>query len=134
MSSYAAELDERNLAWFPIRIKGTKPTPLRTIACFDTGATYTVLNPVFVKEYGLRRPKDPRRWKTSLITVAGEISVGVYIADRIEIAGTQLYAENIEVIAKKISGFPCLLGMNFLSRFEWCFDSKARKLTISLPK
>ena len=97
MSSYVAKLDEQGLAWFPVRIKGTKPISLRTVACFDTGATHSALNPAFVKEYSLRRPEDPRRWKTSLITVAGKISADIYIADRIEIIGTQLHAENVEV-------------------------------------
>ena len=46
------------------------------------------------------------------------------------IGGKKLKAINVEIAAKKVPGFPLILGMSFLSQFNWSFNKRRKEFTI----
>jgi predicted aspartyl protease len=86
-----------------------------------------VLSLIDCQNLGLIR-KD--REKIRLITVKGETTARVFTAPSMEIMGTNLKAENVDVVAKKVMGFPLIIGMTFLENFNWSYNKAKNEFTI----
>lgn len=125
--SATAYIDERGLAWFFVRIAGSRGSAIYH-GCIDTGATYCVLSEHNCTNLGLTR--HPDKLKVSLITVKGDTSAKIFIAPSMAIEGKKLKAINVEIAAKKVPGFPLILGMSFLSQFNWSFNKRRKEFTI----
>lgn len=65
------------------------------------------------------------------MTVKGEASARLYFAQSMKVEGTDLERNNVEVLAKKVPGFPLLMGMSFLKHFNWSFNKEKQEFTIS---
>jgi len=105
--SATAYIDERGLAWFFVRIAGSRGSAIYH-GCIDTGATYCVLSEHNCTNLGLTR--HPDKLKVSLITVKGDTSAKIFIAPSMAIEGKKLKAINVEIAAKKSSRFPSYTG------------------------
>jgi clan AA aspartic protease (TIGR02281 family) len=123
-----AHIDERGLAWFFVRIAGSRGSAVYH-GCTDTGATFCILSEHNCINLGLTR--HPDKLKVSLMTVKGDTSANVFIAPSMVIEGTELKAISVEVAAKRVSGFPLILGMSFLSQFNWAFNKQRKEFMIS---
>lgn len=125
--SATARIDERGLIWFFVRITGRRGSAIYR-GCMDTGACYCVFNEHDCLNLGLSR-KD--REKIRLITVKGETIAKVYTASLMTVVGTELKAQNVDVVAKNVKGFPLILGINFLKNFNWKYDKETTDFTLS---
>lgn len=126
--SATTRIDEKGLAWFFVRIVGSRGSAVYH-GCVDTGATFCVLSEHNCINLGLTR--QPDKLKVSLMTVKGDTSANLFIAPSIAIEGTELKAINVEVAAKRVPGFPLILGMSFLSQLNWSFNKQRKEFTIS---
>ena len=125
--SATARIDERGLIWFFVRVTGRRGSAIYR-GCMDTGACYSVFNEHDCLNLGLSRKG---REKVQLITVKGETTARVYTASLMTVVGTELKAQNVDVVAKNVRGFPLILGITFLSNFNWKFDKETGEFTLS---
>jgi len=119
-------VDDRGLAWFLVRVKGLKGSAIFR-AVVDTGATFCLLSDVECVNLGLVRKG---RERVTLMTVKGETSLPLFVASLIKVEDTSLVKENVEVVARAVSGFPAILGMSFMRHFNWRFDKEKQEFTI----
>lgn len=126
--SITVPVDERGLAWFFVKIVGSKGSVVYR-GCIDTGATFCVLSETDCINLGLSR--HPDKLKVELMTVKGDTTAKVFIAPSMAIEHTQLVAKNVEVVAKRVKGYPLILGMTFLKQFNWSFRRDTNEFTIS---
>lgn len=124
--SATARIDERDLIWFFVRVTGRYGSAIYK-GCIDTGARYCVLNEHDCLNLGL-----PRKGRQSmqLITVKGYTSARAYTTPLMTIVGTELKAENVDIVAKNVKGFPLIIGFSFLKNFNWKYDKETTEFTI----
>jgi len=65
-----------------------------------------------------------------LITVKGETTARVFTDLSMGIMGTNLKAENVDIVAKKVIGFPLIIGMTFLQNFNWSYNKAKNEFAI----
>jgi predicted aspartyl protease len=124
--SVSVSVDERGLAWFLIRVKGVKGSAVFR-AVVDTGATFCLLSDVECVNLGLLRKG---RERVTLMTVKGETSLPLFVAPLMKVENTSLVRENVEVVARAVTGFPAILGMSFMRHFDWSFSKEKQEFTI----
>jgi len=123
---FGAVVDERGLAWLLVRVRGVKGSAVFK-ACVDTGSTFCALSDVDCVNLGLVRKG---RERVKLMTVKGETSARLFVAPLMRLENTELVKENVEVVAKAVPGFPAILGMSFLRRFDWSFSKEKQEFTV----
>jgi predicted aspartyl protease len=94
----------------------------------DTGSTYVILPERDCVNLGLVR--DEKRRKVSILTVRGEAVADVYNALSISVVDADFSLKNVEVLAKTVHGMPCILGMSFMSHFNWSFSKEKQEFTL----
>jgi len=119
-------VDERGLAWFLVRVKGVKGSAVFR-AVVDTGATFCLLSDVECVNLGLLRRG---RERVTLMSVKGETSLPLFVAPLMKVENTSLVKENVEVVARAVTGFPAILGMSFMKHFNWSFNKEKQEFTI----
>ena len=124
--SVSVSVDERGLAWFLVRVKGVKGSAVFR-AVVDTGATFCLLSDVECVNLGLLRKG---RERVTLMTVKGETSLPLFVAPLMKVENTSLVRENVEVVARAVTGFPAILGMSFMRHFDWSFSKEKQEFTI----
>ncbi len=120
-------VDERGLVRVPVVVEGSLGSA-HYLGLVDTCSTYVILPERDCVNLGLVR--DENRRKVLILTVKGETVADLYSASSIGVVGADVSLKNVEVLAKTIHGMPCILGMNFLSRFDWSFSKEKREFTI----
>jgi predicted aspartyl protease len=111
----------------PIVVEGSLGSA-NYLGLVDTGSTYVILPERDCVNLGLVR--DEKRRKVLILTVKGEAVADLYSALSIGVVDTNFSVKNVEVLAKTIHGMPCILGMNFLRRFDWSFSKERQEFTI----
>ena len=119
-------VDERGLAWVLVRVKGVKGSAVFR-AVVDTGATFCLLSYVECMNLGLLRKG---RERVTLMTVKGETSLPLFVAPLMKVENTGFARENVEVVARAVTGFPAILGMSFMRHFDWSFSKEKQEFTI----
>ncbi len=96
----------------------------------DTGASLTILTPEVLEQHGIRYRETGRSGVFN--TANGQVRAPVYKLDYLSVGGWQVHHLEIGVLdLGSRSGVDGLLGMNFLSHFQFFIDQNEALLRLS---
>jgi clan AA aspartic protease (TIGR02281 family) len=112
----------------PIVLEGPDGRIVETEMLFDTGATYTTLDPETLRRLGYRLPPDAPR--IDFQTANGASSAQLAVLDRVWLGGIEVSGVTVAVCDSCNAGgdHSGLLGLNVSSRFLITLDTARREL------